>query len=537
MLSTVRRTLQSAPELYLLGTGLLLCIAIFKRDFYGISGFTYLKEFVLVLTALLAGVATALRARALRVDAIDAALIAFLVWSCLSLTSAVNSWWAVRSVLVLGAGTGIFWISRSLRERGLGLPLGLAIAVALAATAAPALLEAYGILPDLSVGYRSPAGTLGNRNSVANLLMLGLPLVLVGSLAVPSRAHATALHLLVACAAAALLLSRTRTAWLAALVMGVTLVLGLYAMPRPVRVAIPVRRLRWSAAAAAAGLLAAWQLPNSLVWTSPSPYAESLQGMVNYQSGSGRGRLVQYATTLRMIGHHPLLGVGPGNWKVRYPEFASPGDPTLKTEFVTTRLHNGSWLAFAAELGIPALLFLVLALWGLLRVAWRGLRGSAGPGRALEGLALLVTLAVMAVLGLFDSKLHTPAGMFLWFTILGALAPRELPETRVTLSGAARLLWPPLVAIALFGGVIQTGRQLYSAWVSRSGTTADLTRALKINPGDYGARMQLVRTMASRGRCDLAARHFAVARGLYPSATPPDPLLARCPAHAASAGF
>jgi hypothetical protein len=106
----------------------------------------------------------------------------------------------------------------------------------------------------------------------------------------------------------AVVLTRSRAAWLAGFVMLVMLGLGAW---RAVRAgAIGRARAGLVAAGLAAGALAAMLLPNRLDWRSGSPYRDSIAGLVNYQEGSGRGRLIQYGNSLRLVLHDPLFGTG-----------------------------------------------------------------------------------------------------------------------------------------------------------------------------------------------------------------------------------
>src|SRR5205814_7511782 len=104
---------------------------------------------------------------------------------------------------------------------------------------------------------------------------------------------------------AALVLSRSRAAWLAVLAMAVT-VGGLAFLTRQRwRDRTTRSRLVLVVSTAALGALAAVLLPNRLEWRSDSPYLDSAAGVVNYKEGSGRGRLVQYTNSLRMLPAHP----------------------------------------------------------------------------------------------------------------------------------------------------------------------------------------------------------------------------------------
>src|SRR5207237_1606834 len=74
--------------------------------------------------------------------------------------------------------------------------------------------------------------------------------------------------------------------------------------------------------AAVLGGAIATVLPNNLNWNSDSPYLDSARGMVDYSKGSGKGRLAQYESSLKMAAASPLLGVGPGSWAVRSAKYA-----------------------------------------------------------------------------------------------------------------------------------------------------------------------------------------------------------------------
>src|SRR4029077_801619 len=102
-----------------------------------------------------------------------------------------------------------------------------------------------------------------------------------------------------------------------------------------------------------------------LRWRSDNPYLDSVRGVANYEKGSGRGRLVQYGSSLRMAAHHPIFGVGPGNWRVVYPAFVSAGDPSLDPSqggMTYNPWPSSDWIAFISERGLISAILLALAL-------------------------------------------------------------------------------------------------------------------------------------------------------------------------------
>src|SRR5690606_34776338 len=159
-----------------------------------------------------------------------------------------------------------------------------------------------------------------------------------------------------------------------------------------------------------------------------SPYAETLTGIANTQDGSGRGRVLQYRNTLQLAKQNPLLGVGPGNWALRYGDVAPPNDPSWVWGGVI-RLNpwtSSYWMALLAERG-PVAVFGTLLLG--LALAWRGVLQLRRVGEdAAFGATLCAVLASVTVVGLFDASLLLPVPVLLVAMALGALAHGRVVE-------------------------------------------------------------------------------------------------------------
>ncbi len=524
-----------------LGGGVLACaMAAAAGAADNAERFAYPREIVLHLAAAAAAALTLLGARRIRADHADLLLGVFTLLGVVSgLAVSVNPAYALRATGISVSAALVFWTARTLSEGDVGRSASFTRMAALAAVvvAVTALLDAYGVL-DLSLAGRAPGGLFGNRNRMAHFVALGLPVAMLHA----ARARGTrALGWTAALAAmaAAVTLSRSRAAWLA---LGVAGVLVAAAGLLYLRGALRARggpRAALLAAALAAGVAAAVVLPNTLEWRSSSPYYDSLVGLVEAGSGSGRTRLVQYANTLRMAAAHPVLGVGPGNWTIQYPRYSREGDPSFnpRARVPTNRLPHGDWAGFAAERGFPALLalasFLFLALRGALRSAAAPRAHAEGQDeavrRGLGALALLGTVLVLCVAGTFDPVLMTPAPAFLAFLVLGALMPRETPVLSRPLAPAVRTVSLVLLLLLTPRLVVHSGRQLWadSLYDTRSGPAA-LERAVRISPDDYTARMLLAEARVREGRCDRAAPHMVAAFRLFPTAVAPVRLMVRC---------
>jgi O-antigen ligase len=271
---------------------------------------------------------------------------------------------------------------------------------------------------------------------------------------------------------------------------------------------------------AGAGVAAATFVPNELNWRSDNPYLESLTGVTNYREGSGRGRLVQYRQSLRMAVRNPVLGVGPGNWSVEYPDYAAPRDPSLDSSepgMTSNPWPSSDWIAFISERGFAGSLLLCLALIGIAVRAGRQLVRGEDADEALGATALIATLLAGAVAGMFDAVLLLAVPTLLVFAVLGALLPMEQPAagSRRSTAGTAALII--LVFVAAIGA-LRSATQIAAMGVyANSSSTAWLSRASFIDPGSYRLHLRLARRGSGLNR-DARCDHAIAARDLFPNA-------------------
>lgn len=135
-----------------------------------------------------------------------------------------------------------------------------------------------------------------------------------------------------------------------------------------------------------------------------------------FQPGSADSnefRRVAWATGLEMVRQHPWFGLGPERVKARFDEFVPRGTPRPLPPGWYGHLHN-LYLHYAAERGIPAMLFIVWllgkALWDLFREARRLPAGPSDLKFILHaGAASVVATLVEGIfeLNLGDSEVLT----------------------------------------------------------------------------------------------------------------------------------
>jgi O-antigen ligase len=493
--------------------------------------YTFPKELVLLAAALAASLVCLASARRLTLFMVDALLAGYLVASALSAVAAANGWLAFRAIGVSLAGAALFWCARTVARAGRGdrLLLGLAAAVVLGAFTG--LAQAYGLVnTSLASLSRAPGGTFGNRNFMAHLVAIGSPVLLALTLESRSRARFALGTVGIALATAALVLSRSRAAWLGAGLPAAFLVVEGFWIGRLWGDERLRRRALGLAVVGVSGVLLALVLPNRLNWRSDSPYLESLTGVANYKEGSGRGRVIQYANTLRMAARHPVLGVGPGNWPVFYPTVMSKDDPSFDADDIipTNPWPSSDWMAVASERGFPALALLTLVVGTVALGAWARVRRGAGHQPGLTDLTIVATLLAVVVVGAFDAVLLLPAPTLFAWSIVGALASSARPIREIPLTSRSRRI--AMAAVGLVGALFlaRSAAQTTAMAAFTGGTRAAMERAATIDPGSYRIRMLLGRAWARAGRCDRAIPQAAKARALFPNHPAPVQLLRAC---------
>ena len=508
-----------------------IVLAALPYPVFELDRYTIPKELVLTVAALAGTLLCLASARRLSVFVVDALLAGYLAVSALSALFATNGWLAFRALGVSLAGAALFWCGRTVARAGRGEAMLTGLAAAVVLGAITGLVQAYGLVTtNLASLSRAPGGTFGNRNFMAHLVTIGLPVLLYVALQSRSRTRFALGAAGVALAAGALMLSRSRAAWLGAGICGVFLAVEGLWVGRLWAEERLRRRVLVLALVAVSSLLLALVLPNRLNWRSDSPYLESLTGVANYRAGSGRGRLIQYGNTLDMAARHPVLGVGPGNWPVFYPAYMSAGDPSFDADDIipTNPWPSSDWVAIASERGLVALVLLTLVGAFIALGAWARIRHRARQAPSLADLAIVATLIAIGVVGSFDAVLLLPVPSLFAWTVLGALTSSARPIGEVPLTSERRraaMIGVTIVGI-LFAG--RSAAQMIAMSVFSGGDRQAMEAAATIDPSSYRIRMLLGRAWARAGRCDRAIPHAAAARALFPNHPAPRQLLRAC---------
>jgi len=506
-IKTVRALTSALRVLQIGAIAVVLVAATFNA--FELDRFFVPKELVLHVAAVLAGLLAFGAISRLTLTRVDLLLLCFLLLSALSAALATNRWLALRALTIGASSLVIFWVARALREAGLSRALLGALALAVVIAAVTSLLQTYGLEIPIFSESRVPGGTLGNRNFIAHVAAFGFPLILLA--AFTRRLFPSLIG--VAIVTGTLALTRSRGAWLAFAVVALIYVVAILFSSSLRRDGRTWRRAPAIIISACLGVAAALLIPNTLRWRSDNPYLESVQRMADYQRGSGRGRLVQYARSLRMSAHHALLGVGPGNWAVDYPAHALPHDPSMSESEPGTTLNpwpSSDWIAFIAERGVPAALLLALVFVFIASDAVRQLVRSADAEAGWLGATLLATVAGAIVAGLFDAVLLLAVPAFLVWATIGAL---WIPVS-VSVRLVRRWMAFAVIVFAIIGAARSAMQLIALDIYATQSNRATLVSAARIDPGNYRLQLRLGRSGSRRDRC----AHARAAHALFPSA-------------------
>jgi O-Antigen ligase len=486
------------------------------------------KEAVLALGALSCLGLTLLSRRGLGFDALDGAWMALVACEFVPLLAALDRDAALRAagITLSGAALALAWRAQpsEVRMRVGALAFGLA-----GVCACVLIFEGYSGRRVSLVGM-GPGGTLGNRNQAGQLLAIagvGLFGYGFGSRATVegnasagggaglnsgrSRSDAAAQLIALLLISWAVVLTRSRVAWLAALV-GLSLVglsaIGSIFLEQVQRVraqrseaqrsqqTLGLRStalLRWAAPrvlAVLVGSAAAVWLPSRLHWRSDAPYQQSLSRLLSVEEGSGAGRLMQWRASVPLLAEAPLFGVGPAQWAYHYPRLAPAKDPTLQRDAwgPTARLVSNdgfSWLIERGSMGLA----------GLLVVVGMTLRATlCSP--VTQRLPLLAALAALSVAATLDVVLRLALGMLALVLMLPARATERYPR------------WGLLTGIACALAVSLTlPRALQRAWLHHERRDADvltIERLAREAPWNTKLQQDLTEWYLSRGECEHA---------------------------------
>lgn len=256
----------------------------------------------------------------------------------------------------------------------------------------------------------NPASTFINRNFFAEYAVCALPYSLLLLLRVRDFREALSLAAGIAFNIAALMMTGTRSALFALLVLCALLPLQIYRCRSQLAITTWGRKKNSVIAAVFAGCLLAF---GSIPTANPRLIHEfgaqsaisravlraaSVGAANEYTTGSFSVRSVMWAATARMAIDHPVTGVGAGAWEVDVPLYQN-GDTVTETDYYA---HN-EFLQLLSEYGLTGALFIGLLIAYLLISAYRTWTNSTDTATAYAPLrtSALVSLLMLLIVSNF----------------------------------------------------------------------------------------------------------------------------------------
>ncbi len=513
-----------------LATGVVVVmLAAFSYKVFELDRYFVPKELVLNVAGLIAALTLLPRLKSLRFDITDALLLLFLAWSAVSAVFATNHWLAQRALGLSLSSALVFWAARMASSEQLKRPLLGVAALSTVIVALTSLAQAYGIESEYLTLARAPGGTLGNRNFIAHVAAIGIPVTVWWTITAKRPIAALAGSIGIGLLAATLVMSRSRAAWLA---VAATLIvfLGLLVLSfKYVDRKLVGGRLARVALTTALGAILSIVLPNTLRWNSDSPYLDSARKMVDYSSGSGRGRVAQYTNTLEMAKDNPVFGVAPGNWPVRYVKYAPANDKSLIASGMTANPWPSSdWMAFISERGLIGALLLLAVFASLFLRSLRRWRDHPDGDTVLMQVMAAATIIAAMVTSAFDAVLLLAAPAFLIWLVLGVSTGERRGMRQTVVSGKWWIAVAALLLIATVSVVRSATQAVAMTAVGKGGQTAGWVRGALWDPGSYRINQRIADTYSNRGQCRRAAPFAKRAAGLFPYSAPAKRVLRRC---------
>jgi len=455
---------------------------------------------------------------------LDLPIVLFCLACLLSLVRAVNVLEAVPLLLHWAAGVILYFLlTRTLRGPEAVPRFFVAATVSCLIVC---LVGVAQVLVELQWVPQSvpPGSTFSNRNMASHYVAICFPLAL-GLIAVSRNVWGRTLGAI--CVVASLLFlfyTKTRSAWVAVLVVILATALGLPMIIGRTGWTHVRRPVVHAAVALLLGACLVGVLVIEDVLESDEAMVERLASMVGADRGTVGLRTIFWKNSLAMARDHPVTGVGLGNFKLVYPRYhrAAQIDWTFGEEHQLRRVHNDH-LQILAELGLVGLVAWIAIFACAFLLAWRCLRRATG-WIPLQMFFVSLGISAFLTVACFSFPMERAMPPVYVFALLGMTGFLHASATGTTdrhyrFPAWTRWAWV-LILVGFLSGSVVIARKavltdIHYTMAVRSTNAGDHARAVTLlekarglSPANVDVLLVLARNHAAMGRCDLALEHL-----------------------------
>ena len=332
------------------------------------------------------------------------ALMGYVLVNALAAAAAANKAEAIWELLktALWAGAILTFIVVFAQHRSMITPFSRLVTLAAGVQAIIALGQYGGVAFAGIPGTGGMTGTMANRNLLASALALMFPFALYvayrgGAVWRVLASAAVVLSL------AVIVVSNTRAAWLAMLAgtLGeAVVVFGSMGKTLELRKFVKLHRTRIIIFGAAVAIIVGLFSSPLFRHTGQQSVRDRLFSIVTRSDRSSRERLALWDKSLRMFADHPLLGVGPGNWRLNIARYGT-ADLSIDPGVTFYQRPHNDYLWVLTEAGLFALICYLVLFADALTCALRVARHGEDPGEIILAASIVFGLTAFLVVGCF----------------------------------------------------------------------------------------------------------------------------------------
>jgi O-antigen ligase len=289
-------------------------------------------------------------------------ILSYFIINILSLLSALNIYEGIREVLKTGLFISFLFASIILLKTQLSREyLSKSVVISSIALSLIGLAQYYFNLQSIPGGWGFPYSTMANGNLLSSALFLMTPFIIYGAFVFTNYWRISS-NIALSLSIFIMAIVQTRSVWLAFSLSLLLIILIAIVFQKKSKIVITnnnplTKRVKKLIPFVFVSILLA-VVSNSYLNPERS-LTNRLVSIANLDDPSVNERIFLWQKTIEMSLDNPILGVGPGNWKIAFPEYGTDG---LRAEdgFTNFQRPHNDYLWILSETGIFGLICYVL---------------------------------------------------------------------------------------------------------------------------------------------------------------------------------